>query len=308
LRTYIFYKLASVIPVLLGVSLLVFLGVRLVPGDPVDVAFRGKPPPTPEQEAAVRHYLGLDRPIHEQYVIFLSNALRGDLGFSYVGRRSVTTQIMEALPNTAKLASASLLVAMLIGLTAGVLSATFRNSWIDRISMLVAIAGVSIPAFWLGLLFIMLFSLRLGWFPVAGAETWKHLVMPAVTLGLVISASVARVTRASMLEALAQDYVRTARAKGLREAVVVLRHALRNAAIPVITILGLWIGSLLSGAFVIEATFAYPGLGRLAINAVMQRDFPMIQGITLFLAVIYILCNLLVDILYGVVDPRIKYR
>src|SRR4051794_10233846 len=179
--------------------MLVFLGVWLVPGDPIDVAFRGKPPPTAQQRADLRHQLGLDLPLYQQYLRFAGHALQGDLGYSFRGRRPVTTQIRAALPNTAKLALASLGVAMVVGLTAGVLSATFRNSWIDRVSMLAAIAGVSIPAFWLGLMLIMLFSLRLGWLPVAGAGGWKYLVMPSITLGLVFSATLARVTRASMI-------------------------------------------------------------------------------------------------------------
>jgi peptide/nickel transport system permease protein len=173
--------------------------------------------------------------------------------------------------------------------------------------MLIAVGGVSIPAFWLGLMLILLFSVRLGWFPVAGARTWQHLVLPAITLGLVVSAVLARITRASMLEALNQDYVRTARAKGLRESVVVGRHALRNALIPVVTIVGLLIGNLLAGAFIIEAVFGYPGIGLLAVNALQTRDFPMIQGIVLFVAVVYVVINVFVDIVYGFIDPRIKF-
>jgi ABC-type dipeptide/oligopeptide/nickel transport system permease component len=240
-------------------------------------------------------------------VRFLSRAVRGDLGTSFRGRQPVSRQILIALPNTLKLAFASLIVAVLIGLSAGTLAAAFRDTWIDRLTTVVAVGGVSLPSFWLGLLFIMFFSVRLGWFPVAGAGSWRYLVMPSVTLGLVVSASLTRITRASMIEALDQDYVRTARAKGLAELSVVLRHALRNALIPVVTVLGLILGGLLSGAFIIEATFAYPGIGRLAITAINERDFPMIQGITLFVGVLYVLVNLSIDLIYAVVDPRIRY-
>jgi ABC-type dipeptide/oligopeptide/nickel transport system permease component len=198
-------------------------------------------------------------------------------------------------------------VALVIGITAGILSATFRGGWIDRISMVTAIIGLSVPGFWLGMMIMLLFGVKLQWFPVSGAETWRHLVMPAFTLGVIASAVLARITRASMLEALGQDYVRTARAKGLHEFLVVWRHALRNALIPVVTIIGLLIGGLLSGAFIIEAVFAYPGIGALAVNALQTRDFPMIQGIVLFVAVIYVGVNVLTDLLYGWLDPRITY-
>jgi ABC-type dipeptide/oligopeptide/nickel transport system permease component len=301
------WKLLSVIPVLIGSSLLVFLGIRLIPGDPVDVAFQGRPTPTAEQRANMRKQLGLDLPIYEQYGRFVGNAVRGNLGYSFKSHRPVTSLIADALPNTLRLAAASFVVAVVIGIGAGVLSATFENSWIDRLSMFVAVGGVSIPSFWLGLLFIMLFSVRLGWLPVSGAGGWRYVIMPAFTLGLVTSAQLARITRASMLETLGQDFVRTARAKGLKESRVVLQHALRNAMIPVLTVMGFLIGSLLSGAFIIEATFAYPGVGSLAINAVLQRDFTVVQGIVLLLAVIYIGANMLIDRLYALIDPKIRY-
>ncbi len=304
---FIIYRLISVIPVLFGISFAVFFMVRLVPGDPIDIMYANRAKPTPEQRAKIEHQMGLDLPIYKQYVKFISDTLHGDLGDSFRTKQPVTDAIKTRLPNTIKLTVASLAVALFIGLTAGILSATFRNSWIDRVSMLIAVAGVSIPAFWLGLMLILVFSVRLGWFPVAGASSWKHLVLPAVTLGLVVSAVLARITRASMLEALNQDYVRTARAKGLREFWVVGRHALRNALIPVVTIVGLLIGNLLAGAFIIEAVFGYPGIGLLAVNALLARDFPMIQGIVLFIAVVYVFINVLVDVIYGLIDPRIKF-
>lgn len=304
---FILYRLISIIPVLFGITLAVFFMVRLVPGDPIDIMYSNRAKPTPEQRAKLEHQMGLDLPIQRQYVKFLDGIFHGDLGDSFRTKQPVTDSIRTRLPNTVKLTIASLIFALVLGLTAGILSATFRNSWIDRVSMLIAVAGVSIPGFWLGLMLILLFSVRLGWFPVAGASSWKHLVLPAITLGLVVSAVLARITRASMLEALNQDYVRTARAKGLREFTVISRHALRNALIPVVTIVGLLIGNLLAGAFIIEAVFGYPGIGLLAVNALLARDFPMIQGIVLFIAVVYVVINMLVDILYGLIDPRIKF-
>jgi ABC-type dipeptide/oligopeptide/nickel transport system permease component len=304
---YVLVRVVGAIPVLFGITVAVFFMVRLVPGDPIDIMYSNQAKPTPEMRAQIEHEMGLDLPIHRQYIRFIGHALQGDLGTSYRTKQPVTSHITARLPNTAKLTVASLVVALSIGLTAGILSATFRNSWLDRISMLIAVAGVSIPAFWLGLMLILLFSVRLGWFPVAGSQGWKYLVLPAFTQGLVVSAVLARITRAGMLEVLEQDYVRTARAKGLHEFFVVYRHALRNALIPIITIVGLLIGSLLSGAFIIEAVFGYPGLGLLAVQALTTRDFPMIQGIVLFVAVIYVSVNLVVDILYGFIDPRIKY-
>jgi peptide/nickel transport system permease protein len=305
---YVLVRLVGAVPVLLGITIAVFFMVRLVPGDPIDIMYANQPTPSPELRAQIEREMGLDLPIYRQYIRFVGNALQGDLGTSYRTKQPVAEHIKQRMPNTAKLTVASLAVALAIGLTAGVLSATFRNTWLDRISMLIAVAGVSIPAFWLGLMLILLFSVRLGWFPVAGSQGWQYLVLPAFTLGLVVSAVLARITRAGMIEALEQDYVRTARAKGLHEFNVVWRHALRNALIPIITIVGLLIGSLLSGAFIIEAVFGYPGIGLLAVQALQTRDFPMIQGIVLFIAVIYVVVNLVVDILYGFIDPRIKFN
>jgi peptide/nickel transport system permease protein len=304
---YVLYRLIAAVPVLLGVSIAVFFMVRLVPGDPVQIMFANQPQPTPEQRQAMRRQLGIDLPIYHQYVRFIGGAVQGDLGKSFRSKRPVGPEIIERLPNTLRLTAASLAVAIVIGMTAGILSATFKGSWLDRLSMLTSIVGISIPGFWLGLMIMLLFAVRLRWFPVAGADTWRHLVMPAFTLGLISSAVLARLTRASMLEALNQDYVRTARAKGLAEVFVVWRHALRNALVPIVTIIGLLIGGLLSGTFIIEAVFAYPGIGLLAVNALQTRDFPMIQGIVLFVAVVYVAVNLVTDLLYGLLDPRITY-
>lgn len=307
MQRYLLKRLVSAILVIFGVSLLVFTMVRLVPGDPVDIMFANQPRPTPEQRAVLRRQLGLDLPIHRQYLHFLGRALRGDLGRSFRTKQPVTSEIVARLPNTIKLTMASLSIAVLFGICTGMLAATFKGSWIDAATMVIAILGVSLPGFWLGLMLILLFAVQLGWFPVSGAATWRHLVLPAVTLGVLTSGILARMTRSSLLEELSRDYVRTARAKGLRESAVIARHALRNALIPVVTIVGLQLGQLLSGAFIIEAVFAYPGVGLLAVNALQARDFPLIQGIVLFVAVIYVVVNLAVDLLYCLIDPRVSY-
>jgi nickel ABC transporter permease subunit NikB len=304
---YVFYRLLAIIPVLIGVSLAVFIMVRLVPGDPIKLMFVNQALPSPERIAEMRHSLGLDLPIWEQYLRYLWGVLQGDFGNSFRSRQPVFDEIITRLPNTIRLTTVSLLIAVTIGITAGVLSAVFRNTWIDRVSMVVAIIGISIPGFWLGLMIMLFFGVRLEWFPVSGATTWKHIVMPALTLGLISSAIIARLTRASMLDALNQDYVRTARSKGLGGFHVVVRHALRNAMIPVVTIVGLQVGGLLSGAFIIESVFAYPGVGQLAVTALQTRDFPVIQGIVLLVAAIYVCVNLVADLIYGFLDPRIQY-
>lgn len=271
MQRYLLKRLVSAILVIFGVTLLVFTMVRLVPGDPVDIMFANQPRPTPEQRAAIRRQLGLDLPIHRQYLHFLGRVLRGDLGRSFRTKQPLISEIVARLPNTVKLTVASLSIAVLLGVCTGMLAATFKGSWIDAATMVIAILGVSLPAFWLGLMLILLFAVQLGWFPVSGAATWRHLVLPAVTLGVLTSGILARMTRSSVLEELSRDYVRTARAKGLRESAVIARHALRNALIPVVTIVGLQLGQLLSGAFIIEAVFAYPGVGLLAVNALQAR-------------------------------------
>jgi peptide/nickel transport system permease protein len=304
---YFLYRLAAVIPVLFGVSIAVFVMVRLVPGDPVQLMFTNQPLPSPERLEEIRHQLGLDLPIWKQYLNYLTGVLQGDFGQSIRSRQPVFEEIVQRLPNTLRLTFASLAVAITVGILAGVLSAVYKGRWIDKVSMVVSILGISIPGFWFGLMIMLLFGVRLEWLPVSGATSWKHLVMPAITLGLISSAIIARLTRASMLDALGQDYVRTARAKGLRGRTVVTRHALRNAFIPVVTIIGLQIGGLLSGAFIIETVFAYPGIGQLAVTALQARDFPVIQGIVLMVAAIYVCVNLLADLVYGFLDPRIQY-
>lgn len=304
---YIIVRLVSSLPVIFGVTMAVFFMVRLVPGDPIDVLFNNQARPTPEQRAKMRRQLGLDLPIHRQYIKFVWDAAHGDLGRSFRTQRPVMQEILLRLPNTIKLTAASLTVAVIVGVVAGIAAATFRGTWVDHLSMAISVLGVSIPGFWFGLMAILLFAVRLGWFPVSGAGTWKHMVLPACTLGLLSSAVLARLTRASMLEALSGDYVRTARAKGMNEFWIIVRHALRNALIPVVTMLGLQIGSLLSGAFIIESVFGYSGVGQLAVGALQTRDFPLIQGIVLVVALIYVFVNLVVDVVYAAIDPRISF-
>jgi peptide/nickel transport system permease protein/oligopeptide transport system permease protein len=262
----------------------------------------------PEVIADIRHRLGLDKSIPEQYVLYVGNVLRGDLGTSITSRRPVVEEIASRYPATLQLAVGAFLVSAVVGLTSGILAALYKDSPVDTVAMVVATAGISMPAFWFGLLAIYLFSVQLGWFSVIPDGSLKSLVLPAMTLGLIASSIVARLVRSAMLEVLGQEYVQTARAKGLTEQRVVLQHALRNAAIPVVTIVGLQFGGLLTGAFIIEAVFAWHGIGELAVQAFAKRDFPTIQGITLVVAVTYVLVNLVVDVIYAALDPRITYK
>jgi len=293
-------------PVLLGVSGVVFVAIRLIPGDPAQI-MAGQAA-TEEVVRQIRQSLGLDQPVPVQYLYFLRNVLRGDLGRSLFNGVPVVEELGQRFPRTVRLAVASMAVASLIGIPAGILAATRRLTWVDTLVMLVALVGVSMPVFWLGLNFILVFSVRLQWLPAFGYGTWRHLVLPSVTLGAASAAVVARMTRSAMLEVLGQDYIRTARAKGLAERVVVHRHALRNALIPVVTILGLQLGTLLSGAVLTETVFAWPGIGRLLVEAVLARDYPVIQGTTLLIATTFVALNLTVDLLYALLDPRIRYE
>jgi len=304
--TYLARRLLAVIPVLFGVTLAVFSMLFLVPGDPVKIML-AEFVTTPDQVAQMRAQLHLDEPILKQYGRFVGNALRGDLGTSIRSRRAVATEIGENVGSTAQLALASMAVAVAIGVPLGLMAALLRNSWFDAGSMIVALLGVSMPSFWLGLLMIVAFSLHLGWFPATGGGDLWHLVLPSVTLGMIASAIIARLTRSSMLEVLGQDYVRTARAKGLAWWGVVVRHALKNALIPVITIFGLQFGNLLAGAVIVETVFSRPGLGRLIVGGILAKDFPLVQGTVLFVAAAYVMINVLVDIAYAFVDPRIRF-
>jgi peptide/nickel transport system permease protein len=304
--TYLARRLLAVVPVLFGVTLAVFSMLFLVPGDPVKMML-AEFVTTPDQIAQMRAQLHLDEPILKQYGRFVANAVRGDLGTSIRSRRAVSTEIGENVGSTAQLAVASMAVAVAIGVPLGLLAALFRSSWFDAGSMIVALLGVSMPSFWLGLLMIVTFSLHLGWFPATGGGDLHHLVLSAIPLGMIASAIIARLTRSSMLEVLGQDYVRTARAKGLAWWGVVVRHALKNALIPVITIFGLQFGNLLAGAVIVETVFSRPGLGRLIVGGILAKDFPLVQGTVLFVATTYVLINVLVDIAYAFVDPRIRF-
>ncbi len=302
---FLIVRILSTIPVLFGVSLLVFMMLHLVPGDPVKMML-SEFQTTPQQVAQMRAQLHLDEPLPQQYGRFVFNALHGDLGTSIRSKRPVRNEIGENLGSTMQLASVALLIAAGLGIPLGIIAALKQHSWLDIGPMLFALSGVSMPSFWLGLLLIFLFSLHLGWFPATGGGDLKHLFLPALTLGLGASAIIARLTRSSMLEVLRQEYMTTARAKGLREYSIVVRHGLKNALIPVITIFGLQFGSLLAGAVVVETVFARPGIGRLIVSAILAKDFPMVQGIILFTATAYVLANLLVDLAYGLLDPRIR--
>jgi peptide/nickel transport system permease protein len=303
--TYVGRRILAVVPVLFGVTLAVFSMLFLVPGDPVKIML-AEFVTTPDQIAQMRAQLHLDEPVLKQYGRFVGSALRGDLGVSIRSRRSVTAEITENIGSTGQLALASMLVAIGLGVPLGLLAALGRNSWLDVAAMVVALVGVAMPSFWLGFLLIFVFSLHLGWLPATGGGDLLHLVMPAVALGMIAAAIIARLTRSSMLEVLGQDYVRTARAKGLGSGSVIVRHALRNALIPVVTVFGLQFGNLLAGAVIVETVFSRPGLGRLIVGGILAKDFPLVQGTVLFVAAAYVLINVVVDVAYAYVDPRIR--
>jgi peptide/nickel transport system permease protein len=304
---YLQRRLVLAVPILFLISAIVFFVMHILPGDPVKSMLAGQPVST-EIIEQLREQYGLNDPVHVQYLRFLGNAITGDLGTSIATKRPVTTEILDQLPYTIALTLAGMGIAMAIGIVSGVLAATRRGTWIDATSMFFALLGVSMPSFWLALLLIFTFSFRLHWFPAVGADTWKHLVLPALVLGVGEAAIIARLVRASMVEVLRQEYVVVARAKGLTQRNVVLRHALRNALIPVVTVLGLQFGYLLGGAVIVETAFSRPGVGRLAVEAILAKDFPMVQGVVLFSAVIYVLINIAVDISYSLLDPRIQYQ
>jgi peptide/nickel transport system permease protein/oligopeptide transport system permease protein len=298
-------RLLLAIPTVFAVSVAVFLMLHLIPGDPASI-YLGDNLATPERLEAIRHEMGLDRPIHVQYLDFVGRALHGDLGRSLQNGRPVALELSERLPRTAELAAAAFIVSLVVGVSLGILSALRHNTWVDTFGMLVALIGVSMPIFWLGLLAILVFSIQLSWFPVTGQHGIASLVLPAMVLGIVSSATLARLVRSSMLEVLRHEYVTTARAKGLRERLVVRRHALKNALIPVVTVLGLEVGSLLSGAVITETVFARPGIGKLIVDSIQSKDFTVVQGGVLFVAVVYVVVNLAVDVSYGFLDPRIR--
>jgi peptide/nickel transport system permease protein len=305
--TYILRRVLLSIPVLLGVTVIVFLSLHLAPGDPVRMMVGPEAAISAEQMADLRQEYGFNDPLIVQYGRYLKGVLQGDLGRSIRSNKPVTAQLRDAFPSTLQLTLAATGMALLIGVPLGILAAIFRNSVVDGGSMVFAVLGISMPSFWLGLMLIFLFSLRLGWFPATGHEGLKPLILPALTLGVGEAAIVARMTRSGLVEVLGQDFVRTARAKGLREARIIWRHALKNALIPVVTIIGLQFGALLAGAVIVETVFSRPGVGQLTVNAILNRDFPTVQGAVLMFATIYLVVNLLVDLLYGYIDPRIRY-
>jgi peptide/nickel transport system permease protein/oligopeptide transport system permease protein len=305
MSSYLLRRIGLALPTLFGVTVVIFLIIRLIPGDPARVIAGLQA--SDEEVRRIRTQLGLDEPLHVQYAVFLRQLLRGNLGTSAVTRAPVSEEIGARLEATATLALSSTVVATIIGMSAGIVSATRQYSVLDYAVMGVALFGVSIPVFWLGMMLMLLFSVNLHWLPAGGYGTPAHLVLPTVALAAFSVAIIARLTRSSLLEVFGHDYVRTARAKGLQDRVVVLRHALKNALIPVLTVVGLQFGALLSGAILTETTFAWPGMGRLLVSAIGARDYPVVQGIALVFAVVFTVVNLAVDLMYAYVDPRIHY-
>jgi len=305
--SYVLRRIFMLIPVLLGVSILVFLIVHLSPGDPARLMLGERAPV--EQLEALREQLGLNDPLPIQYVKWLGRIVKLDFGRSIRSNRPVVEEIAARLPATAELAVAATVLAILIGVPVGILSAVRPNSIFDDVATLGALAGIAMPVFWQGIMLMLIFSVHLEWLPSSGrGDGWQYYVLPAVTLGTGAAASITRMTRSTMLETLGQDYVRTARAKGLAERLVVYRHALRNALLPIVTIIGLEFGGLMAGAVITETIFAWPGVGRYAVDAIRSRDFPAVQGIILTFALIYALINLIVDVLYAYLDPRLQVR
>lgn len=303
---YVLKRLLGLIPTLLIVAVLVFLFVHLLPGDPARLAAG------PEADEAtvqlVRQDLGLDKPLHIQFVTYFGNALQGEFGKSLRTKRPVSQEIAERFLPTFWLTLASMGWSVVFGMGIGIVSAVWRNRWPDRLGMTLAVSGISFPAFALGMLFMQVFSVQLGWLPSMGADSWKHYILPSLTLGAAVAAVMARFTRASFVEIMQEDFVRTARAKGVSEPVVVLKHCLRNAMIPVVTMMGLQFGFLLGGSIVVEVVYNWPGMGRLLVDAVDMRDYPIIQAEVLLFSLEFILINLIVDVLYAVINPTIHYK
>jgi len=306
MTTYILRRVVQAIPVLIGITLFTFLMIHLVPGDPVSI-IAGDKPITEERAAQIRSQYGLDKPLWRQYTDYMADLSRGDMGAGLHSKRPVTDSLREAAWPTIQLTIAGLVVAITLGISLGILAALFHNTLIDSIAMVIALIGVSMPIFYLGLLLLFALSFNIHLFPATGTGGIKHLVLPAIAVGFASSAYIARLVRSSMLEVLRQDYVVTARAKGLHDRIVITRHALKNALIPVVTFLGIQTAGLLTGAVVTETVFSRPGLGGVAIRAINARDFPLIQGTVLVAAVTYVLVNLIVDLSYAVFDPRIRY-
>ena len=311
--SYLTGRLVALIPVLLVVAAVVFLLIHLTPGDPARVLLGQDA--TPEQVQALRHDLGLDRPLLVQFALWLGRALRGDLGLSFFQHLPVTSDILQHASPTLLLSLMAITVSLLIGIPAGVISAVFRNSWLDQGSLALAMLGAAVPSFWLGLSMIVIFAVNLGWLPSSGYRSpaeglglsLHYLILPAFALGLPNSSLIIRFTRSSLLDVIGNDYIRTARAKGVGERTVIFHHALRNALVPILTVIGLTFAALMGGAVVTETVFSLPGIGQLVVSSVLRRDYPVIQGVILMVATAYVLINLGVDLLYFLVDPRVKY-
>src|SRR5436190_10428453 len=303
---YIVKRLLGVLPTLLIVALFVFLFVHLLPGDPARLA--AGVDATPETVELVRKDLGLDQPLHRQFARFLTGIVHWDFGVSLRTKRPVADEIGDRFMPTFWLTVWSMAWSVVIGMAIGIVSAVWRNRWPDQVGMAFAVSGISFPAFALGMVLMQVFSVQLGWLPTVGDETWRHYILPSITLGAAVAAIMARFTRSSFVEILGDDFIRTARAKGLDERTVVVKHAMRNALIPVVTMMGLQFGFLLGGSIVVEKVFNWPGLGRLLIDAVDMRDYPVIQALVLLFSLEFILINLVVDVLYGFINPTIRYR
>ncbi len=305
---FITRRLLYLVPVWIGITVIAFALANLTPGDPARLTLQRElgRQPTSEETADARERLGLNDPAPVRYVRWLGDAVTGDLGESYRTGKPVLASLAERFPSTLKIAGGGLMLAIAIAIPIGVIAAVYRRGPIDHLSRVLALLGASMPSYWVAYLLILLLSVRLGWLPVAGSETWKHAVMPALTLGIGGSASLMRLTRAEMLETLGQDYIRTARAKGLRNRTMLVRHALRNTMIPISTVLGMRFAGMLGGAVIVETIFSWPGIGKLVVDAIFDRDYPMIQGFVLFMGTVFLLVNLLVDLGYGLIDPRIR--
>ena len=305
--TFTLRRFLSMLLVLWGVVTLTFFAIRLLPGDPATVII-SQGGGSAKDIAQLRERLGLDEPLPVQYGRFLGRLVQGDLGTSLVSHRPVSDAIAEQLPHTLALATSATLLSVVLGVSMGVLAATHQGTWVDQLCITLAVLGVSLPILLSGLLLILLFSLVLGWLPATGQGSWRHLVMPALVLSMASLGTIARLVRTQMLEVLPQDYVSVARAKGVSERAILWRHALRNALIPVITIIGLQFGALLGGTMVTESLFSRRGLGRLVVDAISWKDYPLVQGVVILVAAIYVIVNFLVDISYGLLDPRIRRR
>lgn len=303
---YIVKRLLGLIPTLLIVAVLVFLFVHLLPGDPARLI--AGPEADVQVIALVRQQLGLDLPLHVQFWRYITDVLQGDFGTSMVSRRPVSEEIASRFMPTLWLTITSMIWAVLFGMALGIAAAVWRNRWPDRVGMTLAVTGISFPAFALGILLMQIFSVKLGWLPTVGADSWQHYILPSLTLGAAVASVMARFTRSSFVDVLSEDYMRTARAKGVSETWVVLKHGLRNAMIPVVTMMGLQFGFLLGGSIVVEKVFNWPGLGRLLVDSVEMRDYPVIQAEVLLFSLEFILINLVVDVLYAAINPAIRYK